>query len=273
MGMPLACSTVPYESVPLERALGGIAGAGFTCAVVGPAHEEKPVLDIASGAEGASGLKSALEKAGLAAVALWPQLAPVDEDTTEALGTVLDQAKAIGAAQVWISGPEAFDDGGNVRPDEEWEKDVAAFTSNAGALSARAKELGVALAVPTGARLTGCAADTDTLFSSTGVADVKLAYNPGLVSSFPGVNPKRDLACVLDRIGALCVRDHSGAVGEANFPPAGGGEVDYIEILTILKEHGFAGPVVVEHLPGGTPEELDDSAKQAARFLGMVLKQ
>ncbi|MHC4503824.1 MAG: sugar phosphate isomerase/epimerase family protein [Planctomycetota bacterium] len=218
-------------------------------------------------------LKAALEKAGLTAVALWPELSPVDPDTAEALGTVLEQAKAIGAAQVWISGPEAFDEGGELRPDEEWEKDVAAFASNAGALSARAKELGLALAVPTEARLAGCAADMEKLFSATLDAEVKLAYNPGLVSYFTGVNPKRDLESVLDRVGALCVRDHSGAVGEANFPPAGGGEVDYIEILTMLKGRGFAGPVVVEHLPDGTPEELDDSAKRAARFLGMVLKQ
>ncbi len=67
MGMSPTCSTVPCESVPLERALAGIAVAGFTWTVVGLAHEEKPVLDIASGAEGASGLKTALEKADDAA--------------------------------------------------------------------------------------------------------------------------------------------------------------------------------------------------------------
>jgi len=109
-------------------------------------------------------------------------------------------------------------------------------------------------------------------------AGIGLAYNPGLVSYYTGVNPVRDIQYVAPRLKCLCVRDHSGAVGEAVFPRLGGGDVDYMAILAALTGLGFSGPVVVEHLgiepaPDRSPDELDGAAKAAFRFLDMVLRR
>jgi sugar phosphate isomerase/epimerase len=275
MDVTLACATVPFEAVSLERALSGISSAGFHHVVVGPAHEGRPVLDLAAGAEGGSALRAELDASGLRAVAVAPELDPVDDANLEALGVVLEQAKSIGAGEVWITGPEAFDENGEkLRDDAEWNAAFNEFVSRLKSLAARAHDLGVGLTVPTQALLSSCGADIEKLFAELDdEAGIHVGYNPGLVSYFSGINPVRDLESVAARVKTLCVRDHRGAIGEPTFPLVGGGDVDYFGVFGVLKQRGFAGTVVAEHLPGTSPEELDASARAANRFLSMMAAQ
>lgn len=271
MGTILACSTVPYEAHPLERALSGIAGAGFRNVLVGPAHAGLPVLDLAGGRSGASRLGEALKRSGLAALALAPELPLVDDDSEEALGVVLELAKSIGARQVWLSGPEAFGQSGELKPEAEWRRELREFASRMGRLGAKAGSMGLELLLQTEPRVSGCAADLEALLELVGGSPA-LAYNPGLVSYYSGANPLRDLEAVRARIGALCLRDHKGAQGEAEFPALGAGDVDYLAIRDLLAARGPLPPVVVEHLPGSSPEELDRSAAAAFRFASMLFR-
>jgi sugar phosphate isomerase/epimerase len=268
-------STVAYEGVALERALEGVKAAGFGSVVVGPSHEGRPTLDLAAGADGASSLAAALSGRGLEVHAIWPELSPAEDDVAEALGTVVAQAKALGAGEVWISGPAAFEDDGRPRREDDWRRDVDAFARNVRTLAARAAGAGVGLVLPTEPRIAGCGAEAEALLGmlgGEGAPPFRLAYNPGLVSYYTGVNPVRDAAALAGRVADLCVRDHSGVPGEADFPPVGAGQVDYIGVLDALVAGGFAGAVVLEHVAGSSPEELDRAAAAAFRFLAMLVK-
>jgi sugar phosphate isomerase/epimerase len=274
MELTLACSTTSYEGVPIERALSGIAAAGFTHVVVGPAHGEKPVLELDAGEDGAAGLAAAAEKAGLKVLSLAPELAPLDDQSVDALATVLAQAAKLGASRVWVCGPDAFDEAGAPKDDAQWAREFDGFVPRLKDLAAKARELGVSLEVTTQPRLSGCNAELEKLYAAIGdLSSVAIAYNPGLVSYFTGINPVRDLEGSAARVGALCLRDHKGAIGEPTFPSLGGGDIDWFKVFEILAAREFAGAVIAEHLPGVSAEELDASAKTVHRFLTMMASQ
>lgn len=273
MDVTLSCLTSLYETEPLGRALEGIASAGFKSVALGPSHEGKAVLDPSAGPEGAGTLKAEIERRGLSVRVLRTDLAPLGEASSGVLLDLLEGAGALGAAQLWISGPPAFDDDGEPRADGDWAGDLEAFVEQLEPLVERAAGAGLSILLPTEPRVSGCAAEVETFFSTDGVpAGLGLAYSPGLVSYFTGANPLRDIRSVLPRVKTLCVRDHRGAVGEQNFPMPGGGDIDFIALFDILRGANFSGEVVLEHVPGESPEEMDKSLNKAFKFLEMLTR-
>lgn len=268
MAALVACSTAPYEAFPIECALQGISKAGFKDVVVGPAHAGSSTVGLGPG--GASALAEGLWRAGVKLFALAPELAPTDDETEAAIKSLLERAKELSAKQLWVAGPDPFDESGEPRPDSDWERDVREFAARFVRLSAEAQKLGIELALVTQARLSGCAEDVARLQPLVGDA-LRLAYNPGLVSYYSGTNPRRDIEAVLPHVRALCLRDHKGARGEPEFPQLGGGDVDYFGIRELFAG-GAVPPVVVEHLNGSSPEELDRSAAAAYRFASMLFR-
>jgi sugar phosphate isomerase/epimerase len=45
MDIKIGCQTLPYSELPLDRALAGIARAGYKYVCYGTTHEKQPALD------------------------------------------------------------------------------------------------------------------------------------------------------------------------------------------------------------------------------------
>lgn len=107
---------------------------------------------------------------------------------------------------------------------------------------------------------------------------VKATYDPGNVALYERVNPAEDIVPILSQTVSLVAKDQRGGQGSVDFPVPGEGDIDFVKILTLLKDVGFDGPIGVERLNGTgqdpiTLEEIDRRVEQARRNIVAMLKQ
>ncbi len=55
-----------------------------------------------------------------------------------------------------------------------------------------------------------------------------------------------ELAKIIDYVATIEFKDHSGEFETWDFPVLGQGVVDFPQVVKMLKEHGYAGPVTLE---------------------------
>lgn len=107
---------------------------------------------------------------------------------------------------------------------------------------------------------------------------LKIAWDAGNISFYEGVYPDPDLPDVAPQVRAVCIKDHLGLRGEANFPVPGQGNVDHELMFRTLFAAGFNGPLAIERVDGKdggsrkvTPEILDQRLTAAYQYLAPLL--
>ena len=105
----------------------------------------------------------------------------------------------------------------------------------------------------------------------------QICWDAGNVSFYEGIWPDPDLPDLVPHVKAVCLKDHKGGRGEANFPPPGQGQIDHAEMFRTLFAGGFSGPLAVERVDGTDraaemPAELiDQRLATAYQFLAPLL--
>ena len=56
---------------------------------------------------------------------------------------------------------------------------------------------------------------------------LQICWDAGNVSFYEGIHPDPDLPDLAPRVKAVCIKDHLGLRGDANFPVPGQGQVDH----------------------------------------------
>ena len=75
----------------------------------------------------------------------------------------------------------------------------------------------------------------------------------------------------------MCIKDHLGLRGNANFPVPQQGQVDHELLFRTLVAAGFSGPLALERVDGRggkekmTPAVLDERISDAHKYLTSVL--
>jgi sugar phosphate isomerase/epimerase len=100
---------------------------------------------------------------------------------------------------------------------------------------------------------------------------VRACYDGGNVH-YEGLDPADDVAEIAAQTVALCVKDHRGPQGQADFPTPGDGGVDHRRLLGVLRAAGFSGPCLVEMVGGRTPAETEREAQRARGHLQEILE-
>lgn len=89
-------------------------------------------------------------------------------------------------------------------------------------------------------------------------------HDAGNVRFYTGFDPVADLAAVADQIGPYLIhvhiKDHRGGKGDWDFPPLGEGSVDLAALAALYRRIGFAGPFSLEIEFKG-PDSSDPSAE------------
>jgi sugar phosphate isomerase/epimerase len=100
----------------------------------------------------------------------------------------------------------------------------------------------------------------------------QLCFDPGNLLHYAGQRPEQELPKLAPYSVAMCVKDETGGLkGNVNVTP-GDGDVDFLAVFKILKDHGFEGkPAIIECLGGKTKEEVDWQATRAFAYLSQVL--
>lgn len=250
----------PYNQLPFERMLDGIAAAGFTEFVL---MRRQPPAAIAAETplEDASQIHETIAGHGLH-IAMIPSsisLQGTDDEADEKGRALVDRAAALGVPYLLEMG---------AHNPEHYPRYLALMRR----LAPYAQERGVTIAVKPHGGITTTAEDCLATLRAVDHAAYQLCFDPGNLLHYANERPEARLVELAPYTVAMCVKDETGGLrGSVDVTP-GDGDVDFPAVFRILRDHGFHGPCLVETLAARqTIEEVDAEAKRAHRFLREVL--
>lgn len=277
MDAKLACMTLPYAAYPFERALEGIARAGYRYVAFGTPHMNEPaaVPEDEASVERVRGL---LSRFGLEPVML---LAHAQMHHTEPVEGALQQlrlAQALGIPEVnalgfW--GYRRFPD--EPLTAEEYAANSRDFLSFFAQVAEEAERLGIVVTLKPHTGNTATAGLLRGTVEAIGSTNVRACYDPGNVSYYEGLDPLADFEQVAPLLASFIAKDHAGGQRNYAFPVPGEGDMPFAAMFRRMAEAGFRGPIVVEKLDGDgkplTPDELDRRVALARTNLERLLAQ
>jgi sugar phosphate isomerase/epimerase len=95
---------------------------------------------------------------------------------------------------------------------------------------------------------------------------VRVNFDTGNIHYYnQGTNAPTELRKIIDYVATVEIKDHNGLYNDWNFPALGQGVVDIPEVLNVLREHGYDGPITME-IEGIKGVEWDEeTTKQAIK--------
>ena len=270
----LVCLTLPYAQFPVERAIEGIARAGYTYVGIGWPHQgEDPIGSDPDGGPVRRFL-DLCRAGGLTPVVVGGGISP--SDRLQKLKGRIDVAKAIGAEVVQTAGAGGYRRFPN-QPLEPpaFEEAHRAFLADMKEAGPYAERMGVVVALKPHTGNTATARHLAALLPEIDCSAVQACYDPGNVHFYEGISPEEDFPLIAERTYEIVAKDHRGPRAEPDFPLPGEGDVDFARIFAAAGQAGFDGPVVVERVNGTggtfTPEEIDGRILQARENLEGLL--
>jgi len=263
----LGCMNRPWTWFPFERALQGIAAAGFSHFGLlrhggGPRRfGGRLLIAPETSAEEAQAVAATIQRHGLQLLMLpnFVQLQGSDEDALSATQRQIDHCVRLGVRVLLEMG--------HGRP-EAYERYFALMRRAA----PYAAERGVVIALKPHGGLSNTGADTLAAVRRVNHPAFRICFDPGNLLRAGDSRPHDHLPTLAPYVVALCIKDATrGPSGTDHITP-GDGEVDFRAIMRCLRDHGFSGPALVETLAAGdTPEAVDASARRAFTFLSELL--
>lgn len=264
----LACMTLPYAQFPLQRALEGIARAGFRFVAWGTEHQEEPGRRVAvmprdAAPAAAAALAGRCRDMGLEPVMQFSIVYPEHRDGLEVLKRRIEQARAARMPQVLTFGyPERGAPG-------LWEERFAA-------LAPLAKEAGVTLVIKQHGGSTGTGKACAEFTRRLNHPNVKVNFDAGNVMDYLSVDPIPDLKLCADEVRSFCIKDHRDFPKDEDCGP-GFGEIDHYRLLHAVARTGRTMPLCCENIFAplvprpASPEGVDALARRAREFMETVI--
>jgi len=264
----LACMTLPYANFPLDRALKGIASAGYKYVAWGTTHQNSPgrkdpVLAADAPPSAAKTLGQHCRGMGLEPVMMFSQIYVAAPDSVAVHTQRIQQAAAAGMPFVLTFGA--------VQPGqrEMWIKNLKQ-------LGAVARDAGVLLVIKQHGGETATGADCAAITSEVDDAGVKICYDAGNVLDYKNDDPIVDIQACWKDIRAFCIKDHRNTPKDEDCGP-GFGEIDHYKLLAPVMKTGLTMPLAFENifeplLPRPTsPEGVDALARRSREYIDSVI--
>lgn len=263
----VACMTLPYAPFPLDRALKGIAGAGYRYVAWGTTHgnggrkEEVVAADAPPAAAGA--LASKCRGMGLEPVMMFSQIYVGAPDSVKVHTTRIRQAAAARMPFVLTFGH--IEKGGL----EVWVRNLKAL----GAV-ARAENVTVVIKQHGGNTATG--QDCARIVEAVGDEGVKMFYDAGNVLDYNNDDPLPDIRTCAQHVRGFCVKDHRNTPKDEDCG-IGFGEIDHYKLLAPVLNTGLTMPLACENifaplLPRpAAPEGVDEMARRSREYLETLI--
>ena len=266
----LACMTLPYARFPLQRALTGIKGAGYSYVAWGTTHREEgqprpvPVMAADAPPEKAKELGKRCRDLGLEPVMMFSGIYPEAKNAPEVLTQRIRQAAAAGMGQVLTFGHTR---GGNRKL---W---VERFKK----LGPVARDHGVLIVVKQHGGSTGTGAACAEIIREVNDPGIMVNYDAGNVMDYLHVDPLPDIRKCADVVRSFCIKDHRFFPKDGDCGP-GLGEIDHYKLLAPVAFTGLTMPLCCENIFAPVlprpdrPEGVDALARRAREFLEIVTR-
>ncbi|MGH9340378.1 MAG: sugar phosphate isomerase/epimerase family protein [Acidobacteriota bacterium] len=265
----IACMTLPYANFPLQRALEGIAVAGYRYVAWGTRHveasgERVPVLEIDAQPAEAKKLGDRCRDLGLAPVMMFSGIYVAADGAVDAHKKRIEQAAAAGISQVLTFG---HTEGGKLPIWIENLKELGPF----------ARAAGVTVVIKQHGGETGTGETTARIVRQVDDEGVGLNYDAGNVMDYLNVDPIPDILKCVNEVRSFCIKDHRNYPEDQDCGP-GFGEIDHYRLLAPVAFTGLTMPLACENifaplLPRpSAPEGVDALARRAREYLEVVIE-
>jgi len=263
-----ACMTLPYSQFPLERALTGIAAAGYRYVAWGVTHREAdgkatPVMAEDAAPDTAKSLAKRCRDAGLEPVMMFSTIYPEHPRALEVLTNRIKQASAAGIGQVLTFGHTM---GGN----------RALWIERFKALGPIAQDHGVIIVIKQHGGTTGTGQACAEIVRDVDDAGIFVNYDAGNVMDYLNLDPIPDLQKCAGLVRSFCIKDHRDWPQDQDCGP-GFGEIDHYRLLEPVAFSGLAMPLAYENIFAplvprpDKPEDIDLLARRAREYLETVI--
>ncbi len=264
----IACMTYTYAAFPLQRALEGIARAGYRYVAWGTTHNEAaaakvPVMDAAAPASAAKQLGRRCRDLGLEPVMMFAVGYVEAPDSIRAHTRRIEQAAAGGV-------PFVLTFGHTQRESRE------IWVRNLKEIGPIARAAGVTIVIKQHGGTSATGKKCISILRDVADENVQMCYDAGN-NFYYGDDPIADIELCRDYIRAFCIKDlRVNPKREACGP--GLGEIDHYKLLSTVAHTGKKIPLSCETLWApllphpDRPEDLDALARRAREFLELATR-
>ena len=264
----LACMTHPYYKLPHERALKGIASAGYRYVAWGTTHQNSPGRKepvIAADAPAAEGKRLAehCRSMGLEPVMMFSEIYVAAPESVRVHTRRIEQAAAAGMPFVLTFG--AMQAGQH----EVWVRNLKE-------LGPIARGAGVTIVIKQHGGETATGADCARIVSEVDDAGIKMCYDAGNVLDYENHDPIPDIQTCWKEIRAFAIKDHRNTPKDEDCGP-GFGEIDHYKLFTPVMKTGLTMPLAFENIfeplvpRPADPSGVDTLARRSREYIESVL--
>ncbi len=264
----IACMTLPYAPFPLERALKGIASAGYRYVAWGTTHATEPgrkdqVVGADARPSDAAVLARRCRDMGLEPVMMFSQIYVGAPDSVKVHTQRIRQAAAARLPFVLTFGH--IEKGGH----QDWIRNLKTLGP-----IARSENVTVVIKQHGGNTATGkdCAAVVEE------VADegVKMFYDAGNVLDYNNDDPLPDIRICARHVRGFCIKDHRNTPKDEDCG-IGFGEIDHYKLLMPVLDTGLTMPLACENIFAPLlarpkdPAGVDALARRSREYLEILI--
>lgn len=265
----IACMTLPYADFPLQRALRGIADAGYQYVAWGTTHknsagQKEPVIAKDADAKVARSLSKQCHALGLQPVMMFSEIYVAAPDSVKVHTRRIEQAAAAGIPFLLTFG--------SVQGDER-----QTWIENLKQLGPIAKSANVTIVIKQHGGNTATGADCARIIADVAHESVKICYDAGNVLDYNNDDPIPDIQKCWKDIRSFAIKDHRNTPKDEDCGP-GFGEIDHYKLLTPILRTGLTIPLACENIseplsPRPTdPVKVDALARRAREFLETIIR-
>jgi sugar phosphate isomerase/epimerase len=267
----IGCMTITYSQFSVDRALKGIAGAGYKYVGWGTSHRDasgKQVPIIAPDAPGseAKQLAARCRDNGLQPVMMFSQIYVAAPESVKVHTRRIEQAAAAGIPFIITFG----------HVEKSGASGLDIWIRNLKQLGPIARANGVTLTIKQHGGNTGTGQDCSRIIQDVADEGVKMCYDAGNVLDYERKDPIPDIQACWRDIRSFAIKDHRVTPKNGDCGP-GFGEIDHYKLFQPVLNTGLTMPLVCENifaplLPRPSePEGVDALARRSREYLETVL--
>lgn len=265
----MACMTLPYSNFSFERALQGIAKAGYPYVAWGTRHRDasgqrRDVIEVAAPAAQAKELAGKCRDAGLTPVMMFSTVYVGAENSVVAHTSRIEQAAAAGIPFLLTFGE--IKAGGY----PQWIKDLKQ-------LGPIARQNGVMIVIKQHGGNTATGRHCSKIIADVADEGVRMCYDAGNVLDYENDDPIPDIEACWRDVRAFAIKDHRNWPEDRDCGP-GFGEIDHYRLLAPVAHTGLHMPLAFENIfeplvpRPDTPEGVGDLARRAREYVETVVR-
>lgn len=262
----ICCMTLAYAALPFERALKGIASAGYRYVAWAPRHGKDNTIPYDAPPEFARELGAKSRDLGLEPLVTFAVHYPEKPDAVEIYRKRIAQAAA---AKI----PYLLAFGSPKNGPETWPVWIRTFKE----LGPVARDAGITIVVKQHGGTTGTGADCAKVVAEVNDPGVQMFYDAGNTRWYANTDPLEDIKGCAESVRGFAIKDFRSFPKRTTCGP-GFGEIDHYKLLGAVAATGRTIPLALETIwepyapRPADAEGIDAAARRSREYLESVIR-